>query len=69
MPSIADLRNEYTRGGLHEEDLDADPFKQFDQWMHIAIEAGAYEPTAMTLATVTPEGWPARLRAVHELRQ
>lgn len=59
MPSIADLRNEYTRGGLREEDLHADPFKQFDQWMHIAIEAGEYEPTAMTLATVTPEGWPA----------
>ena len=59
LKSIADLRKEYTRGGLDEADADPDPIAQFDLWIHQAIQAGIYEPTAMTLATITPQGEPA----------
>jgi pyridoxamine 5'-phosphate oxidase len=57
--SLADLRKDYTRGGLLEAQADADPFKQFRLWMEQAIHAGIHEPTAMTLATCTPEGVPS----------
>jgi pyridoxamine 5'-phosphate oxidase len=44
---------------LREEDLDPDPFRQFDAWFHAAREAGVREPEAMTLATATPDGLPS----------
>lgn len=58
MKSIADLRTDYTLAGLDESELDADPVQQFDRWLTQAIKAGAYEPTAMTLATATPDAQP-----------
>jgi pyridoxamine 5'-phosphate oxidase len=57
--SIAELRTEYTQGGLLEGQLDADPIKQFRAWMEQAIHAGLHEPNAMTLATCTPDGRPS----------
>jgi pyridoxamine 5'-phosphate oxidase len=56
---IADLRQEYSRMGLRESDMDADPIQQFRLWLDQAIAANLPEPTAMTLATCTPEGWPS----------
>jgi pyridoxamine 5'-phosphate oxidase len=56
---IADLRQEYSRAGLREQDVDADPIKQFGLWLAQAIDADLPEPTAMTLATCTPEGVPS----------
>ena len=56
---LADLRREYARTGLHESDLDADPFRQFQAWLGQALAAQLPEPTAMTLATCTPDGWPS----------
>jgi pyridoxamine 5'-phosphate oxidase len=44
---------------LREEDLDPDPFRQFDVWFRAAREAGVREPEAMTLATATPDGLPS----------
>ncbi|MBY0229476.1 MAG: pyridoxamine 5'-phosphate oxidase, partial [Gemmataceae bacterium] len=55
---IADLRKDYARAGLHERDLDADPFVQFQRWLDQALDAGLPEPTAMTLAT-SADGWPS----------
>jgi pyridoxamine 5'-phosphate oxidase len=49
---IADLRKSYERAELSEDASNADPLKQFDQWLTEAITAEIPEPNAMTLATV-----------------
>src|SRR6478735_7457511 len=49
---IADLRKSYERAELSEEASQADPLRQFDQWLTEAISAELPEPNAMTLATV-----------------
>ncbi|NEO87651.1 MAG: pyridoxamine 5'-phosphate oxidase [Spirulina sp. SIO3F2] len=57
--SIADLRQNYTQGGLTEDNASADPFAQFALWFQEAIAAEVPEPNAMTLATASPEGRPS----------
>ena len=57
--SVADLRQEYTRGGLDEADLAPDPIAQFTAWFVEAQAAAVPEPTAMTLATATADGQPS----------
>jgi pyridoxamine 5'-phosphate oxidase len=57
--SIADLRRNYTLGGLSETELDANPFRQFQLWLEQAIAAQISEPNAMTLATATIDGKPS----------
>ena len=49
---IAELRKSYERAELSEEASNADPLRQFDQWLTEAIGAELPEPNAMTLATV-----------------
>ena len=44
---------------LSEADVDPDPIRQFATWFEEAAAAGLYQPEAMTLATVTPEGRPS----------
>jgi pyridoxamine 5'-phosphate oxidase len=53
------MRSEYTREGLAEADVDADPVVQFGRWFEQANSAGLLEPTAMTLATSAPDGRPS----------
>ena len=53
------MRREYAREGLAEADVDADPVVQFGRWFEQAEQAGLLEPTAMTLATATPDGRPS----------
>ena len=53
---LADLRENYQRGGLSEGEVSADPFVQFESWFNDAVEAGVTEPNAMTLATANREG-------------
>jgi pyridoxamine 5'-phosphate oxidase len=51
---------QYTRNPpLLEGDLAADPLAQLAAWLEAAQAAGLYEPTAMTLATVGPDGRPS----------
>jgi pyridoxamine 5'-phosphate oxidase len=57
--NIADLRREYQRASLTETDVDPDPLRQFQRWLHEAVQAELPEPTAMTLATVAADGTPA----------
>ncbi|HEY8106957.1 MAG TPA: pyridoxamine 5'-phosphate oxidase [Gemmatimonadales bacterium] len=57
--SIADLRREYARARLDERDVDPDPLAQFRRWFDDAQRAELPEPTAMTLATATPDGIPS----------
>jgi pyridoxamine 5'-phosphate oxidase len=44
---------------LDVEDLDPDPYRQFDAWFQEALGAKLTEPTAMTLATASREGRPS----------
>ena len=53
------LRREYTDAGLDEQDLDTNPFKQFEKWFQEAIDAKIDLPDAMTLATATSDGIPS----------
>jgi pyridoxamine 5'-phosphate oxidase len=57
--SIAHLRDEYMHGTLSEHESDPDPVRQFQRWMSEAQAAQVAQPTAMTLATATPDGVPA----------
>jgi pyridoxamine 5'-phosphate oxidase len=57
--SLADMRRNYTLGGLSRKDLLPDPIQQFQKWMEEAIKAEAMEPTAVTLATVDKKGQPS----------
>lgn len=57
--SLADLRQNYTRAGLVEDQANIDPFKQFQTWFEEAVSANLLEPNAMTLATTTLEGKPS----------
>ena len=59
MASLADLRQEYSAGGLSETDVGMDPFALFRHWLDQAIAAGLSDPNAFTLATCTPDGWPS----------
>jgi len=55
---IASLRLDYARARLGPEDVSASPIAQLERWLAEALEAEAAEPTAMTLATATPDGEP-----------
>lgn len=58
---LDDIRREYLQGGLHEADMDSDPIRQFESWLKVALEADLNaDPTAMTLATVGPDGQPSQ---------
>ena len=61
--NLQDLRRNYASRSLDREDLNADPFAQFDLWMREAIETEVLEPNAMSLATADASGRPA-LRTV-----
>lgn len=56
---IDGLRREYTSVGLSEDNLDADPFKQFEKWFQRAVDAKIDLPDAMTLATATKDAMPS----------
>ncbi|ATY93065.1 pyridoxamine 5'-phosphate oxidase [Pectobacterium atrosepticum] len=55
---IADIRREYTRGGLRRGDLPANPLDLFERWLKQACEAKLADPTAMSVATVDERGQP-----------
>jgi pyridoxamine 5'-phosphate oxidase len=43
---------------LDETGLPEDPLDLFGPWLDDAVASGLPEPTAMVLATVSPDGWP-----------
>jgi pyridoxamine 5'-phosphate oxidase len=57
--SISDLRREYTLTGLHERDLDSNPFRQFGKWFQQALSAELLDANAMTVATSSRDGKPS----------
>src|SRR6478752_3821223 len=56
---IAELRKSYEKAELSEDASQADPLKQFDQWITEAIAAQVPEPNAMTVATVASDLRPS----------
>jgi pyridoxamine 5'-phosphate oxidase len=56
--SVAHLRREYRGEPLSEDSAPADPFDLFARWFEQARATEA-DPTAMTLATATPDGRPS----------
>jgi len=58
-PSLADLRENYTKAGLDSKDVSSNPFMQFQNWMDMAINSDIVEPNAMTLATANAQGHPS----------
>ena len=56
---IVSLRKEYSSAFLNEEDVNQNPFKQFELWMQQAVEAEILEPHAMTVSMVSAEGKPS----------
>jgi pyridoxamine 5'-phosphate oxidase len=57
--SIAAIRRDYMKESLSENQVDQNPFRQFDRWWEEAMKAEIDEVNAMTLATVSPEGKPS----------
>ncbi|XGA66589.1 pyridoxamine 5'-phosphate oxidase [Duganella sp. BuS-21] len=56
---LADLRLDYGRASLTENDVLDDPIAQFGKWFEEAIHAKVNEPNAMSVATVDADGKPS----------
>ena len=60
---------DYGSESLSEDSVDADPFVQFRGWLDHATAEGTYEPNAMVLSTIDPDGRPSSrtvlLRGIH----
>jgi pyridoxamine 5'-phosphate oxidase len=60
---------DYGQVSLSEGDVDPDPFAQLATWVDDAEADGVYEPNAMVIATIDPDGRPSSrtvlLRGVH----
>ena len=56
--NLAELRREYTKGGLRRADLEPNPIVQFQKWLEQALNVHL-EPSAMTLATADKDGRPS----------
>ena len=59
MPTLAEMREHYTRGGLSEAEAGRDPFALFRTWFDAAVSAQLFEPNALILATVGEGGKPS----------
>lgn len=60
--SLADIRREYTGGGLRRADLDANPIAQFQKWFaqaETALAKNQLDVNAATLATADKNGIPS----------
>ena len=57
--NIADIRTDYKLKILDEKLISNNPMDQFETWLTEALEAKVNEPTAMVLATATPNGFPS----------
>lgn len=56
---LSDYRREYESQGMRKADLNADPVRQFGQWLQEANDLNLIDSTAMTLATADANGMPS----------
>ena len=70
MDPIADIRTDYRKQKLNEEDTAAEPIPQFRKWWEEALASEIHEVNAMTLATVSSAGQPSArivlLKGLHD---
>jgi len=59
LSDLASLRQSYEKGQLRREDVDSNPFRQFNLWLKHALDCQVKEPYAMTLATANRAGRPS----------
>lgn len=59
MSKLSDFRKSYELGELDEAQATDGPLALFQRWLDEAIAHDVSEPTAMTVATVSPEGRPS----------
>ena len=52
------MREHYSRAGLDESDLAADPMSQFAEWFASWASTNPFDANLATLATVGDDGWP-----------
>ena len=57
--TLENLRQEYSAEKLTVKDVAKDPIKQFGHWLKEAMDAGVFEPNAMTLATTSIDRKPS----------
>ena len=57
--NIADIRKEYRQQALLENNIENNPFNQFQKWWEDAVRSDIDEVNAMTLATASATGLPA----------
>jgi pyridoxamine 5'-phosphate oxidase len=50
---------DYGAEQLEESEVASDPFAQFTNWLTEAADRGVYEPNAMVLGTIDPDGAPS----------
>ncbi len=55
----ATLREDYSQGGLNEDDLEQEPIAMFERWLDDAVAAKLPEPNAMVLSTVSENHRPS----------
>lgn len=53
------IRRDYAKHSLSRKDMPSDPFEKVHQWLQDAVEAKVLEPTAVIVATSTPDGHPS----------
>lgn len=58
VKDLSELRQNYGKGSLQEQELAVDPLNQFLSWLDHALQAQVTEPYAMTLATADANGHP-----------
>lgn len=58
MTDALSRHTDYGEIALEEGSLMSDPLKQVEQWLKEADEQGVYEPNAMVLSTIDPDGAP-----------
>jgi len=56
---LAALRKEYGAVGLAEDEVDPDPWLQWEAWFDAAVAARLHEPNAMIVATTDADGRPS----------
>jgi pyridoxamine 5'-phosphate oxidase len=58
MSNSLERHTDYGEISLEEGSLSADPIEQFRTWLDEADSSGVYEPNAMVLSTIDPDGAP-----------
>lgn len=66
---VEDIRRDYKVGSLFKKDMPANPIDKMEEWLQEAIDKKVIEPTAIIVATSTPDGHPsARTVLLKELK-